>query len=247
MARTLNYEAVWGDMVALLQKHREAIVAIAGLLIFVPNWITGFVVGPPDLEGAQSVADMFAAQGELIQANWHIMLPLGLLSLFGGASVLTIMLRSELGRVGDAMTFAAKLYPAYLLLTILTAILTSFGVLAFLIGFFYIHARLLPAAPIVVAEGDKSVGIWGSIARSWSLTNGLGWKCFLLFLMIFLVGYISVGVVNMLVGILCSAIAGQGGVPLVQSGVGALVGSIFAVVMLALEAALYRHLQPQDS
>jgi hypothetical protein len=65
--------------------------------------------------------------------------------------------------------------------------------------------------------------------------------------MIFLVGYISVGVVNMLVGIICAAIAGQGGVPLVQSGVGALAGSIFAVVMLALEAALYRHLQPQDS
>jgi hypothetical protein len=247
VARTLNYEAVWGDMVAMLQQHREAIVAIAGLLIFVPNWITGFVVGPPDLEGAQSIADMFAAQGELIQANWHIMLPLGLLSLFGGASVLTIMLRTELSRIGDAMTFAAKLYPAYLLLTILTAILTSFGVLAFLIGIFYIHARLLPAAPILVAEGDKNVGIWGSIARSWQLTNGLGWKCFLLFSMIFLVGYISVGVINMLVGILCSAIAGQGGVPLVQSGVGALAGSIFAVVMLALEAAIYRHLQPQDS
>ena len=125
MARTLNYEAVWGDMVALLRQHREAIVAIAGLLIFVPNWITGFVVGPPDLEGAQSITDMFAAQGELIQANWHIMLPLGLLSLFGGASVLTIMLRSELNRIGDAMTFAAKLYPAYLLLTILTAIRPS--------------------------------------------------------------------------------------------------------------------------
>lgn len=247
MARTLDFEAVWNDVTVSLRQHREAIVAIAGLFIFLPNWATGFFVGPPDGDSVASVADIFAAQGELIQENWHIMLPMGLISLFGGAAVLTILLRSDLARVGDSLSFAAKLFPVFLLTTILSGVLTMLGLFAFLIGVLYIHARLLPVAPVIVAESDKNIGIWGSIARGWQLTNGLGWKCALLFLMIFIVGYVSVGVVNILVGILCTAIAGPDGVPLVQSAVAAIAGTLFAIVMLASEATLYRHLQRQDA
>ena len=141
--------------------------------------------------------------------------------------------------------FALKLSPVYMLVSILTGILTSLGAFAFLIGLFYIAGRLLPVAPIVVAENDKGIGIWGSIARGWELTRSLGWKCFLLFFMIMLIAYISMGVIDMVVGIICTAIVGPEGVPLVQTFVSALAGSILGVVVLALEAAVYRHLAKQ--
>jgi hypothetical protein len=244
VARALDYSAVWSDTTDMLRQHREAIVAIAGLLIFVPNWASAFFVGQPDLEGIKSVADIFAAQGDHLLANWPILLPLGLVSFFGGIAVLTLLLRPELPRIGDALLFAAKLFPVYFVVSMLTGILTSLGVFAFLIGLFYIAGRLLPVAPIVVAETDKGIGIWGSIARGWELTRGLGWKCFLLFFMIMLVAYIAMGVIDMVVGIICS-LAGPEGVPLVQTLVSALTGSALGVVVLALEAAVYRHLAAQ--
>lgn len=245
MARTMDYSAVWADTTETLRQHREAIVAIAGLLILVPNWASGFFVGQPDIEGAKTIADIFAAQSDHLLANWTILLPLGLVSFFGGIAVLTALLRPELPRIGDALMFALKLFPVYLFVSILTGILTSFGAFAFFIGLFYIAGRLLPVMPIVVAENDKGIGIWGNIARGWELTRGLGWKCFLLFFMIMLVAYISMGVIDMIVGIICT-LAGPEGIPLVQTFVSALTGSALGVVVLALEAAVYRHLAKQD-
>ena len=245
MVRTLDYSAVWADTTDMLRQHREAIVAVAGLLILVPNWASGFFVGQPDVEGVKTVADIFAAQGDHLLANWPILLPLGLVSFFGAIAVLTLLLRPELRRIGDALMFALKLFPVYLLVSILTGILTSLGAFAFLIGLFYIAGRLLPVLPIVVAENDKGIGIWGSIARGWELTRGLGWKCFLLFFMIMLVAYISMGVIDMIVGIICT-LAGPQGIPLVQTFVSALTGSALGVVILALEAAVYRHLAKQN-
>jgi hypothetical protein len=245
VVRTLDYSAVWADTTDMLRQHREAIVAIAGLLILVPNWASGFFIGQPDLEGIKSVADIFAAQSDHLLANWPILLPLGLVSFFGGIAVLTLLLRPELPRIGDALLFAAQLFPVYFLVSMLIGILTSLGVFAFLIGLFYIAGRMLPVAPIVVAETDKGIGIWGSIARGWDLTRSLGWKCFLLFFMIMLVAYIAIGVIDMIIGIICS-LAGPEGIPLVQTFVSALTGSALGVVILALEAAVYRHLQQQD-
>jgi hypothetical protein len=58
VARSLDYSAVWADTTDMLRKHREAIVAIAGLLILVPNWASGFFAGQPDVEGVKTVADI---------------------------------------------------------------------------------------------------------------------------------------------------------------------------------------------
>ncbi len=247
MARTLDYNAVWADTTDMLRRHREAIIAIAGLLILVPNWASGFFIGPPDLEGAKTMGDIIAARGEHFSANWHMMIPLSLVSFFGGIAVLTVLLRPELPRIGDALLFALKLLPVYILVSILTGILTGLGVFAFIIGLFYVVGRLLPVPAIVVAEYDKGIGIWGNIARGWDLTRGLGWKCFLLIFMIMLVALIAMGVIEMIIGILCTTVAGPDGIPLLQTLVSALTASIFGVVVLALEAAVYRHLMRQDA
>jgi hypothetical protein len=242
--RTLDFSAVWNETTDMLRKHREGIVAIAGLLILVPNWASGFFVGQPDIEGLTSMSDIFQAQSQHFSDNWMILLPLGILSFFGGIAVLSLLLRQEMERVGDALLFALKLLPVYLIVSILTGVLTSFGVLAFIIGLFYLAGRFMPVGPVVVAEPDK--GIMGSIARGWELTSGLGWKCFLLFLIVMVVAYISIGVADLAIGTICKLIAGPTGVPLVQSFVSALTATALSVTILALESALYRHLQRQE-
>lgn len=244
MPRTLDFSAVWADTTAMLRQHREAIVAVAGLLILVPNWASGFFVGQPDIEGLTSMSSIFAAQSQHLSDNWMVLLPLGILSFFGGIAVLSLLLRQEMERVGDALLFALKLFPVYLIVSILTGVLTSLGALAFFIGLFYLAGRLMPVGPVIVAETDK--GILGSIARGWELTRGLGWKCLLLFLIVMLVAYVSIGVADLAVGTICKLIAGPEGVPLVQTFVSSLTATALSVTILALEAALYRHLQRQD-
>jgi hypothetical protein len=241
----LDFGAVWADTTDMLRQHREAIVAVAGLLILVPNWASSFFAGQPDIEGLTSMSDVFAAQGQHLIDNWMILLPLGILSFYGGIAILSLLLRQEMERVGDALLFALKLFPVYLIVSILTGVLTSFGALAFFIGLFYLAGRLMPVGPSVVAEPDR--GILGSIARGWELTRGLGWKCFLLFFVVMLIAYISIGVADLVVGTICKLIAGPEGVPLVQTLVSSLTATALGVTIFALQAALYRHLENGDS
>jgi hypothetical protein len=243
MQRTLDFSAVWSDTTDMLQQHREAIIAMAGLLMFVPNWAAGFFVGQADVEGLASMSDILAAQGQHMIDNMMILIPLSLVSFFGGIAVLTLLLRTEMARVSDALAFAVKLLPVYFLVSILTGILTGLGVLALFIGMLYLAGRLMPVGPVVVAE--PGTGILGSIGRGWELTRGLGWKCFALFMIVFLVAYISIMVTNLIIGTICALIAGPDGVPLIETLFSAMTETGLSLVILTLQASLYRHLQRQ--
>lgn len=244
MSRTLDLSAVWNDTLASLRTHREGIIAVAGMLMLVPSWASGFFVPPPDIEGLTSISDIFAAQNERFEQYWTLIIPLGIMSFFGSVAVLTLLLRTDMERIGDALFFALKLLPIYFLASLLAGLLTGFGALALLIGAFYVAARLMPVGPVVVAERDK--GIFGSIVRAWDLTRGVGWNCVLLFVIVMLVAFVGLGVINLIVGTICALLAGPQGVPLVETFFSALTGTVFGVTVLALEAALYRHLQRQD-
>ena len=244
MARSLDFSAVWSDTTAMMRQHQEAIIAIAGLLILVPGWASGYFVPAPDIEGLKSPVEILAAFSQNFTDNWMISLPLSILSFFGGIGVLAILLRPDMERVGDALLFALKLLPIYFAVSLLTGLMTTLGVFALFVGLFYLSGRFMPVGPALVAEPEN--GVLGSIKRGWDLTRGLGWKCFLLFFTIMLVAFISISVIDVVVGTLCKLIVGPEGVPLVQHFVSALTGTLLSVTILALQAAIYRHLQRQD-
>jgi hypothetical protein len=244
MQRTLDFNTVWADTTTLLRRHQEAIIAIAGMLIFLPAWAKAFFIPPPNLEGLVSPAAVLDALGQNMIDHWIINLPLTIIGFFGGLAVVCIMLRTEMERVGDAILFALKILPIYFIVSLLVGLLTGFGVLAFFIGLFYLAGRFLPVGPVIVAQPEK--GILGSITHGWELTRGLGWKCFLLFFIVFLIGSISAGVLNLIIGIACRLVMGPEGLPFVESFVLALGSTVIAVVMLALEAAVFLHLQRQN-
>jgi hypothetical protein len=241
--RMLDFNGVCSDALSMLRQHQEAVIAIAGLLIFIPRWASGFFIPPPDLKGLNTPDAVFAEMGRHFMEYWPINLPLSFISFFGGLAVVCILLRNDMAKVGDALKFAAKIFPAYFVVSLVTTIFSALGALAFLIGMLYIIGRMMPSGPIIVAEPDRGIG--GSIMRSWELTRGLGWKAALLFTIVFLIGWISLLVVSLLVGTLCRLIAGPEGVPLIETCAVAIASTLLALFMLSLEAALYRHLQAQ--
>jgi hypothetical protein len=244
MQRTLDFSLVWNEAVALLRQHRELIIAIAGLLIFVPNWASSFLTGQPDVEGLTDASAILQKQLQHISDNSHIIIPFGLVSILGSIAILSLFLRRDLARVSDILLFAVKLFPVFLLASMLAGLFKFFGLFAFFIGLFYLMGRLAPVGSIVVAE--KEYGIGGSITRAWELTRGLGWKSFLLFLIVFIVGVISMNVVNVVTGLLCRLIAGPDGISLVETFVAGLAATLYTVILLALQAALFNHLAAQD-
>lgn len=242
MARSVDMTAVWNQTTQMLARHREAIVAIAGILIFIPNWASAYFVPPADISGLTSMDAIFQVIGQNFVDYWMILLPTRLIAFFGGMAVLAVLLRPDREHIADALKFAAGLFPVYLAVSLLAGILISFGTLAFLIGFFYVAGRLMVVGPVLVSAPETGVE---SIKQAWNMTRNNGWKCAILLLIVLLVAQVIMAVVSIVVGTIALA-AGPDGVPLVEHFFAALTGSALAVTVLALEAALYRHLQSQS-
>jgi hypothetical protein len=244
MNRTLDYSAIWADTVSLLKVHKEALIAIAGVLIFLPNWISAFFAGQPDVEGLTKAADIYAAQSAYFMDNWLLLLTSGVIAMYGGFALYALILRKDMPRVGDALLFALKLFPFYFIAALLVGLFTLMGLLAFIIGALYLSGRFLPFAATMISEPVH--GIMGSIKRSWELTRGAGWMTFLLALIVSLVLVVIILVTDLIIGLICTLMAGPEGIPLVQTGFSSLTATIATLVGAALGAAIYRHLVAQD-
>ncbi len=242
MARSIDMSMVWNRTTEMLARHREAITAIAGLLIFVPGWANAHFVPPPDLAGLTTVSAMMEAIGQNFLDYWQIDVPLSLISFFGGIAVLTVMLRPDREHVGDALKFAAGIFPLYFCVAMLAALLISFGALAFLIGLIYVAGRLMIVGPLFVANPAKGLN---AIKEAWEITSGNGWKCAGLLVVVTLVAQVIMAVISLLVGTLCALIAGPEGIPIVQHFVRALTATGLGVTLLALQSALYLSLREQ--
>ncbi len=244
MRHTLDYNAIWNDAIGILQSHKEAVIAIAGLLIFLPNWINAYLVGEPDIEGLTSMPAIVKAFEAHWAANWTVIFPATLVAMFGGFAIYVLMVRTELPKVGDALVAALGLFGVYFLISIVSGLFTFLGFMAFILPGLYISARLLPLPSVVAARTHP--GIIAPVKRAWEMTEGAGWAVFFLTLIVVLVGSISVLVAGLLFSLLLK-IAGDGEVTkLFDTGFGALLDAGLSAVMIALAVAIYRHLKAQD-
>lgn len=244
MQRTLDYTAVWNDAVALLRAHKEAVIAIAGLLIFLPSWINSYLVGEPDIDGLTSAPAIIKAFEAHFVANWMVILPATLVTMFGAFALYILLVRTDLPRVGDALTSAISLFALYFLISILAGICTFLGFMAFILPGLYISARLV-TLPSVVASGSFP-GIAAPIKRAWEMTQGVGWATFFLTLIVVGVGSITVLVAGLVFGLLFKLLGNSEVTKLLETGFDALLSAGLSALMIALAVAIYRHLKAQD-
>jgi uncharacterized membrane protein len=244
MQRRLDYTAVWNDAIALLKAHKEAVIAIVGLLVFLPGWINSYAVGEPDLAGLKTVPALIAAFEAHFNANWFLIIPLTLATMFGGFVVYVLMIRNELPRVGDALMTGLKLFIPYFVISLLTGFVTMLGFIAFILPGFYLSARFI-SLPSVVASGDYP-GITAPIKRAWELTRGVGWATFFLTLIVVIIGSISVMVAGLVFGLFLKIFGSGDVVRLIETGFNSLLAAGLSAVLIALAVAIYRHLKAQD-
>lgn len=245
MPKRLDYNAAWTETMASLRGHREAIVAIAGFFILLVSWAFAFLSPQPNLAGPETISGMTDVLRDYFVSNWMYIIPMMLVTTYGGLVIYVLLTRQDLSRVGDALTGALSIFVPYLVASILLGWLTLLGFAAFLIPGLYLSGRFA-ILPAVIAT-NPNLGITGSIKETWLLTENVGWATiFLLMLVGFMTWLISL-VANLVIGLLCILLGGKGGVPIVETGFQALFSTAQAIIFVALIVSVYRQLRQQTS
>ena len=135
-----------------------------------------FVTAPPPLPGSGS--DPAALQGWIEAATaWSrqndvLLLALTVISLFGALVLFRLYTDRDRPAVGSALSSGFGFLPRYALLALSVTFPVNIATLLLLLPGLYLKGRLLPIAPLFVAE--RPIGVFAAWRRSFALTRGNG-------------------------------------------------------------------------
>jgi hypothetical protein len=243
MKRTIDYSLVWNEATTIMKSHREALMAIAGLFLFLPSWMAQFFAGSPDFSKFKDINDLLSIQQQHLAKNWMILLPTGLVTLFGSVVVLVLLTRKDLQRIGDALPLALKLLPTFFVLQLAISILLAGSVFVFVIPGVYVLSRFWLVSAILPKSPD--MGFISALSKSWQLTAGAAWKAMGLFLVLIFIGLVMIIVLQITIGVILRVATSGVALSFLETGVQALGGSLVNIVILTVTVALLRHLEAQ--
>lgn len=240
----LDYMECWNGAMALLGKHKEALLAIAGVFIFLPPVITAQFVGVPPIEGLTEPSAIQAAQLAFIAEHWPILVLSNFLTVFGGTALYILFSPSHKGTVADILSTALKLFIFFFLTSFLSGIATILGLLLLIIPGLYIMSRLSIASMFVTDQHERNP--IEALKKSWNATKDNGFSILLFLFIIVLMGLITLLVAQLIIGLIVGLATGGTGWPLIENIFNSLFGSVFQIVLIAVIASLYRILTGQS-
>jgi len=238
-----SYSAIWDDTIRLTRQHLPLLVAIAGVFIFLPSLILAVMLPPPEPSGvsADRMLQTLIDHWQRV-APWYV---LGtLVTMIGTAAMLKLVFSRDV-TVAAALAFGLALLPFLFLLQVLVSVILLIGFILLIIPCLYLVGRLAPAVALMVAENRRNP--IETISRSFAITKGRGWAVFGLVFIVGIVGGISVGVVNALLGIVFHLTASNELATLLMAVVSCALSAAFATLIVMLYAAIYRALTESDS
>jgi hypothetical protein len=243
MPKKLDYRAVWIDARTLLAAHKEAIAAIAGFFIFMSAWVSAFFVPPMNVENLDNTNQIIMEISRYFETNWRVLVPTMLVTIYGSLSLYVLMSGRRLEKVGDALRIAAALFFPYLVASLLVGWATLAGFLMLIIPGLYLSGRFA-ILPAVIAQDARS-GVSASVIRTWRVTRNCGWSILFLMLFVAIILRIIAGAADAAILAICQSIAGEDGVPIVESAVKALFVALEAVAFIVMLVAINRQLSAQ--
>lgn len=236
-----SYGAVWADTLRILRENARLLAAVAGAFLFLPAVLVAVLFPDPETADVNRILRVLL---DHYLAIWHWLLLKGIVGMIGAAAMLRLALAPGTS-VGGALTFGLMLIPFYFLLSLLSGLIVGLGFLLLIVPGLYLVGRLIPAAPLMVAENRRNpIEI---ISRSFEITKGKGWAVFGLVFIVGLVAIIVIGVAAALIGIVLILAAGQELGMLLTTIIGAALDTGVQTLLLVLYAAIYRGLTQSDS
>jgi hypothetical protein len=206
-------------------------------------WISAFLVPPLIFENLDNSNQAVLEISRYFEANWRVLVPTMLVAIYGSLSLYVLMSGRRLEKVGDALGIAAALFLPYLLASLLVGWATLAGFFLLIIPGLYLSGRFA-ILPAVVTQGAGD-GINKSVIRTWRVTSNCGWAILFLMLFVAVIVRIFAGVADAAIVAICQSIAGEDGVPIVESAVKALFVALEAVAFILMLVAVNRQLSAQ--
>jgi hypothetical protein len=232
-----SYTAVWEDTVRLLRSHASLAAALAGVFMFLPGLLVAHFLPTPQAADAQ---DMFRLIGEHFTENLHWMLLSGIAGMAGTLAILCLIFRGPSITVGAAIGAALGLLPFYFIANLISAVPIMIGVLLFVVPGLYLLGRLLPVAPVMVAENLRNP--LAAVGRTWALTKGKGWAILGLFLLVFIAGFVLSSVIGGIIALIFRLALSDSLSAFMGLIVSTLASTILQLVLTFLYAGIYRAL-----
>ncbi|MGB5484406.1 hypothetical protein [Parasphingorhabdus sp.] len=236
----LNYMQCWNGAMALLGAHKEAILAIAGVFLFLPTFLFAQFVAQPILTGDEDLNGLLAVYTPYLNENALAIMASNFVISFGGLAIYLTLAPSRNTTVADDLITALKAFLIYLIANLLTGLLVLPGLFLFVLPGAYIWARLV-LAPVVIADRGERNPV-GAIKKSWSLTQNNGFSILLFILIIAVTGTITIGAVQAVVGIIVGLATGGAGWPFIENLVASLTGTAFQLVLAVIIMSVYLEL-----
>ena len=233
---------VWADALRLTRTHWPALIAIAGVFVFLPTLLVNhfFPMGePPAGDDLRAFVRFFL---EHYRDNALPIVAQSFVVMIGSAAMLRLVFARG-GTVGGALVYGIILLPAYSILIVIMNLGVGFGLALLIVPGLYLWGRLVPAGPAMVAE-DRRNPI-DALGRGFALTKGHGWLVIGLYLLVVIPGGILMLVISQLSGIAFVLIAGEQLRILLEMIVLCALQAVLTTLLTMLSAAVYRALAPQ--
>lgn len=162
--------ALLADVRALWTRERALIVALAAPFLFLPTFAIQLLTPPPPVMPAERTQETLAAWFDRFalwsgdNGGWYLLA--GAAAVFGAAALTVLLIDRTRPTVGEALARSLRLWPRFLLASVIAAIPVGLGMWLILPGL-YFQARLVAAA---AALSEEPVSAAGALARSWRLT-----------------------------------------------------------------------------
>lgn len=236
--KILSYDDTWADLVAMARSNISVLLVLAGVFLLLPNFAQALLAPPPRIE----TVDWNAVQtlNAYFQENILTLVMCQLPVWIGSAAILLLLLEPGRLTVGQALSSAAALTLSIVLLNWLLNLAVFGGFLLFFLPGIYLLGRLSLAAPVQMAERIRNP--IAPLSRSMALTRGNGWRIAGLVLLISVVATIFASALNAVFGVGLSLLLPESVGATVATLIRSAIGAASALLILLLNAALYRQL-----
>lgn len=234
----LRFVRVFGDAIHLWQVHRDVLVRVASVFIFLPLFAVRLFLAPPATDKPEvTLMEMGRILSEWLAAHWPVMVANMLIQTFGAAVLLVMLLDPARPPIERAMQRALPLVPLLLVASLAVTALTMFGLLAAIVGAFYVMGRTFLTGASLVA--GPSSNPFEAVANGIKRTRGHGWM---------LLGVsMTISVATIMIGGMFDGYdmhKGSAVIGALMAGVGAAISTAGSIAMILTQVAAYRGLGP---
>ncbi len=230
----------WSAAVGLVVSHRDLVLAIAGVFLFLPPALVGIFGPPPPAVEGLPAAEMLSILRQYYGDMLPYFLVTAVLGSIGTIAIARLYLGSRGMTVGATLVFALTVVISTVIAGVISGIAVGFATLLLIVPGLYLYARFAMVLPYVATTGEKNP--FTLLQGSWNATRNNGWRLVVYLVLIGIIGIVIYLLTSGVIGLLLSALLPDDAARVAAALLDALLSATFSVIFTAILCGAYREL-----